>query len=81
MIQKPSSPNCQVKTHSDGNLRTKPVDSNRESVPANVRCLAAVFASENEAGPGLIPSGVVTAAKAITKKGRNGSNIETPTLL
>jgi hypothetical protein len=52
-----------------------------KGVPANVRCLAAVFASENEAGPGLIPSGVVTAAKAITKKGRNGSNIETPTLL
>jgi hypothetical protein len=48
---------------------------------ANVRCLAAVFASENEGGPGLIASGVVTAAKAITKKGRNGSDIETPTLL
>ena len=46
---------------------------------ANVRCLAAVFASEG--GPGLIASGVVTPAKAITKKGRNGSDIETPTLL
>ena len=27
-----------------------------------------VFASENEGGPGLIASGVVTSAKAITKK-------------
>ena len=27
-----------------------------------------VFASENEGGPGLITSGVVTSAKAITKK-------------
>ncbi len=47
----------------------------------NVRCLAAVVASGTEAGTGLIPSGVVTAAKAITKKGRNGSNIQAPTLL
>ena len=47
----------------------------------NVRCLAAVFASGNEARTGLIASSVVTAAKAITKKGRNGSNIQTPTLL
>src|SRR5437588_9411771 len=28
-----------------------------------------VFASENEGGPGLIASGVVTSAKAIAKKG------------
>ena len=47
----------------------------------NARCLAAVFASGTEAGTGLIASGVNTAAKAITKKGRNGSDIQTPTLI
>ena len=47
----------------------------------NVTCMAAVFASRTEAGTGLIASGVVTAAKAITKKSRNGSDIQTPTLL
>ena len=30
-----------------------------------------VFASENEGGPGLIASGVVTSAKAIAKRTRN----------
>src|SRR5436189_5755337 len=35
-----------------------------------------VFASENEGGPGLIASGVVTSAKAIAKK--RGSARQTP---
>ena len=30
-----------------------------------------VFASENEGGPGLIASGIVTSAKAIAKKARD----------
>jgi hypothetical protein len=34
-----------------------------------------VFASENEGGPGLIASGVVTSARAVTKK----SGIARPT--
>jgi hypothetical protein len=35
-----------------------------------------VFASENEGGPGLVASGVVTSAKAIPKK--NGNARQTP---
>jgi len=35
-----------------------------------------VFASENEGGPGLIASGIVTSAKAITKK--RGITRQTP---
>src|SRR6201982_3906789 len=38
-----------------------------------------VFASENEGGPGLIASGVVTSAKAIAKK--RGTARQTPRVI